>query len=463
VATSWLVALARALRAADLPAPASGVVEAVRLAEALAALRSRPVTSLEELHDAARAVLAGGREVPLRLVLPGLLLGDAVGSVGDQVPQVPLAVDLETHRKRLRLRRESAPRAVTLDLRTETGLGRSHLFHRLRLLDVPWASPTEGARSIGTFRETWELLWRPELEVAVVEAARWGTTVEAAAAAAAVERAEGAADLPALAGLVEDVLVADLPDAVGPVVALLEAEAAVATDVGLLLDVLGPLARVRRYGSVRGTDAAALDAVLAGVVPRVAAGLPLACTGVDDGVAASLARRLQAAEAAVTLLAADLVRLWREALARVAEREGAHGLLAGRATRLLLDAGERSTEDVGAALARALSDEPPRAAAWIEGFLAGSGTVLLHDARLRGLLDGWVAQLGDERFTDVLPLLRRTFSTFPEGERRRLGALLAGARDRAATAEGIDPERADTVLPAVARLLGLDLGAGGPA
>lgn len=464
VATRWLVALARALRDADLPAPASGVVDAVRLAEALAALRSRPVATLDELHDAARAVLAGGRDVPLRVVLPDLLLGDAIGSVGDQVPQVPLAVDLEAHRKRLRLRRESGPRTVELDLRSATGLGRSHLFHRLRLLDVDWAAPIQGARSTGTFRETWELAWRPELEVAVVEAARWGTTVAAAATAAAVERAERSADLPALAGLVEDVLVADLPGAVGPVVALLEAEAAVATDVPLLLDVLGPLARVRRYGSVRGTDAEALDAILAGVVPRVAAGLPLACAGVDDGVASVLAGRLQAAETAVSLLDADLARVWREALARVAESDGTravhgtHGLLAGRALRLLLDAGERGTDDVGPALSRALSDEPAHAAAWIEGFLAGSGTVLLHDARLRGLLDGWLATLDEERFTDVLPLLRRTFATFPEGARRRLGALLAGRHRGATAAEGIDVARAERVLPAVTRLLGIDQG-----
>ena len=38
-------------------------------------------------------------------------------------------------------------------------------------------------QATGTFRETWRLQWHPELAITVVEAAVWGTTVEAAATA----------------------------------------------------------------------------------------------------------------------------------------------------------------------------------------------------------------------------------------------------------------------------------------
>jgi hypothetical protein len=63
-------------------------------------------------------------------------------------------------------------------------------------------------------------------------------------------------------------------------------------------------------------------------------------------------------------------------------------------------------------------------------------------------------------FENVLPLLRRTIATFSVPERRSIGErILAGRRDRAATAAaGVDEERADRVMPILARILGVDGG-----
>lgn len=72
-----------------------------------------------------------------------------------------------------------------------------------------------------------------------------------------------------------------------------------------------------------------------------------------------------------------------------------------------------------------------------------------------------------EAFTDVLPLLRRTFSAYEAGVRRTLGELVRrgpGARGSAAAAAsgipGFAPEldagRADAVLPVLRLLLGPD-------
>jgi hypothetical protein len=67
---------------------------------------------------------------------------------------------------------------------------------------------------------------------------------------------------------------------------------------------------------------------------------------------------------------------------------------------------------------------PAEAAAWVEGFLAGSGMLLVHDERLLGLVDGWLAAVPASAFTDVLPLLRRTFAEFEPGVRRTVGELV---------------------------------------
>jgi hypothetical protein len=152
---------------------------------------------------------------------------------------------------------------------------------------------------------------------------------------------------------------------------------------------------------------------------------------------------------------AALTGAWHEALGRVAGDERQPGVLAGRATRLLHDAGGLAPGASAQAMSRALSPgEPPeRGASWIEGFVGTSGLVLVHDPPLLAVLDGWVATVGADAFTAVLPLLRRAFSAVPAAERRRLGLHLRAGTQRREEA-GYDVERAAPALATVARLLG---------
>ncbi len=46
--------------------------------------------------------------------------------------------------------------------------------------------------------------------------------------------------------------------------------------------------------------------------------------------------------------------------------------------------------------------------------------MLLHDTPLLSAIDGWLLPLGEEDFTNLLPMLRRAFSSCDAGERRRL-------------------------------------------
>jgi hypothetical protein len=94
--------------------------------------------------------------------------------------------------------------------------------------------------------------------------------------------------------------------------------------------------------------------------------------------------------------------------------------------------------------------------------LKGSGLLLLHDDRLWQVLDSWVSDLSGEVFIQLLPLLRRTFSTFPAPERRAMGERVRRgiARPAApvATPAEFDRARAEAALPLMARLLGLPFG-----
>src|SRR5206468_1376147 len=76
----------------------------------------------------------------------------------------------------------------------------------------------------------------------------------------------------------------------------------------------------------------------------------------------------------------DLLNAWHGVLGRLADQNGLHGLVAGRCCRLLLEdqvwQGEQAARRMGLALSR--GNTSAYSGAWIEGFLQGSGLVLLH-------------------------------------------------------------------------------------
>ncbi len=459
-AAAWVTRTAHLFREKDLDASSAHIIETVRLAETLAGMRELPRPGLRELTEATQAVFCLGDPTPLRFIRERLIVGDLLGTVPPEAPLPPLARDLQARQKRLRLPPEAAQKTLDLDLRTETDLARSRLLHALRLLKVPWGEP-KGSSGKWTFHELWQLQWQPEFAVALIEAGHWGNTIESAADARAREQADATRELPALAALLDVAILADLPGAVAHLMTRIDAEAAVTSDLAHLMQALPALARMLRYGNVRQTDTAMIAVVVAGLVARVCVGLPPACAAINDEAATGVFHDILAVQGALAVLdVPDHFALWHEALATVARGDGYHGLPAGRACRILLDAGGLDIDATGTLLARALSPAvpPEHAAAWLEGFLHGSGMLLITDARLLQLVDAWVCGLSDDLFLALLPLVRRTFTTFPLGERRQLGERIArGAVAPSAPRADIDPARAALPLPVLAALLGLPL------
>ncbi|GAA0913382.1 DUF5682 family protein [Nonomuraea longicatena] len=566
----WLTRAADLLREADLPVSSAHIIESVRLAEALAALRGRPLPGLAEVTEAVRAVMCDGDDLRAAVVQRQLVVGDRLGRVADDTPMVPLRRDLLEQSRRLHLRDRTdarrgtagagraggagnaggaggaggtggaggvagtdgaggvgasvgavdvtvtggsigadgsvgadggrggaagassadgaggaggagsaggaggtggvsgagrmggvggaAPiRELDLDLREPLDRERSHLLHRLRLLGVPWGRPGE-ARGKGTFREAWRLEWRPEFDLTLIEAAALGTTVQGAATARVEERAREARSsqgdgLGGLAALVEQCLLAGLAEALPEVLGALSDRAARDTDVAHLMDALPPMVRAHRYGDVRGTPAGDLAAAIGSMSARIRVGLPAALTGLADDAAPAMLARVDAVHAALAQYAdrdeqADWLRTLRSAL------EAATGTVAGRLTRILLDAG--ALDDVPARMSREMSrgSGPARAAAWIEGFLSGGGLLLVHDQRLLGLLDDWLARLTPDGFTQVLPLLRRTFAGFAVPERRAIGERVRSPGRGRSPGPDLDARRASAAEATVLAILG---------
>lgn len=458
ISSRWLSRVAALLRAEGFDTASAHVIEAVRLAETLAALRYCPMPGLAELHDAAQAVMSNGSQLPLAIVAEKLVIGDRLGSVPADLPATPLQQDWRHQSQKLRLKPQAEPQRLELDLRKPLDLGRSHFLHRLQLLGVPWGNP-QPVVGLGTFREVWELTWYPQLDLALIEATSWGSTIVAAATAKVRQQAGDLTHLPGLSRLLDALLRADLADAAGAVGDRLQAVSSLTRNVAHLAAALAPLVRIWRYGNVRQTDAAWVRQVADNLLVRCCLGFPEACRHLNLKASREMFAAILAVHEAIALLDDDESRSrWQETLQRLLDSPQVGGYIGGGSGRLLLDGGAISPERVARHLGWVLSPatDPMAAAAWLDGFLQGSGLLLLHDDRLFGLLEAWVRSLDEDRFIAVLPLLRRTFAQFSAAERRQLGTKVRfwGVQAKQRLPEGENPQRAARVLPVLRQIFG---------
>jgi hypothetical protein len=186
------------------------------------------------------------------------------------------------------------------------------------------------------------------------------------------------------------------------------------------------LVNIVKYGNVRSTDRNAVDAILQELLPRIFIGLPAACINTDDEHTALIFNKLQNINRAINLLnQPQNTEGWLRVLQRLATLQNVHGLLVGISVRILFDKNIFTINQTTTYMRYALSqgNEPKRAAAWLEGFLNGSGILLIHHESLWRILDEWVEELEMERLLELLPILRRTFSEFAPAERQKMLAL----------------------------------------
>ena len=473
--TRWFAKIARLLRAQDLDCSSAHILAATRLTETLAAFRGRSLPTLTEINESVLTVLTFGNIAPLALIHNKLIVSETLGTVPNEGPIAPLQLDLQRQQKRLRLTADAEQKTIELDLRKPNDLERSQLLHRLNLLNIPWARPPQGftGRSKGTFKEPWQIQWQPEFAISLIEAGVLGNTIYDAATALARQSAAKATDLPPITALLEKVLLADLPEAIRFLMHRLENLAAVAADLKHMMAALPALANVLRYGNVRNTDTSLIAHVVSSLATRITIGLPTACSSLNDEAATEMDSLVAATHTALQLLNApdptkdpalstkDLFADWLRTLDTLSNQSTLHGLLAGHTTRLLLDAKHITTETAATHMSLALSPgaDPARAAAWVEGFLKGSGLILLHDEALWNVLDDWLSHLSPDAFANTLPLLRRSFALFPAPERKQMGQKVKTGSKKssrsAALPTNLDEPRAAATLPLLQKILGL--------
>jgi Family of unknown function (DUF5682) len=468
ISIRWLTLAAQLLRQQGLDASSASVIEAVRLGDALTALRDLPMPGMTELHEAIETVLCNGNPAPMALIRDRLEIGDKLGEVPAETPAVPLQRDLEAKQRRLLLKPSAEIATKDLDLRNETDRSRSQLLHQLRLLGIEWGKlqQVSGTKK-GSFHEIWQIQWQVVFIVALIEANIWGNTLETAATNFVCHQTDSIQELPGLTKLLDKTILAELPGAIDYLLASVQRRAAVSADVRHLMDALPPLARVARYGNVRQTRAEQIVPVIDGLFERVVVGLPVACASLDDDAAQHMVESIDHVQESLNILnREDQQEEWQGVLRLLIERDGIHGLVRGRCCRLLLEQKVMDEEELQRLARLALSPvtPAPQAAAWVEGVLRGSGLQLLHQDGLWLALDNWLSELAEDVFVALLPLMRRAFSGFHAPERQKMGEKVKYLRSKPLARAGsviekqrLNEERANMVLPVLAQILGVKL------
>jgi hypothetical protein len=459
--TRWMSKVAHLFRKNGMETSVAHVIEAVRLAETLASMRGLSKAGLEELNEATLSVLCQGESILLQLIHDELIVSHTIGDVPSDIPKPPLQVDIEKLQKSLRLLPTADFKDYTLDLRKETDLARSIFLHRLTLLGIKWGIVSQ-ASGKGTFKEQWRLQWDPAFSVDIIEKGSFGNTVEEAANKYVIQLAGETKSLLSVSKFLEGSLLAELHWAVEWLIQQINNLSAASGDVLQLMEAIPSLTNVARYGNVRNTDSILVLQIVSSMTIRVCIGLPNAVSGIDEESAQKLLDLIQQLQDAIALLQENKIsKQWQDTLSTVAMSRNTAPVISGYATRLLSDYQILGGDELIKAFHFRMSsaNAPDSSASWLEGFLRGSGSILLVDHELWTLVNHWVAQLDTETFTKVLPLLRRTFSNFTSPERRKLGEKVKTGNSSTAIKiikdRDIDTERAIKGIPVVLHLLGL--------
>lgn len=463
-ASIWLGKVAGFLRSEGFDISPAHIIEAVRLSEALAAMREQSYPGLAELMEATQTAMCAGDARPIGLIQRRLIVGERMGFVPLEMPMVPLQKDIYRQQQLLKLRPLPEKSTLKLDLRNDLHAKRSQFLQQLRLLDIPWGESLSMRAKSGSFREAWTLEWKPEYAMKVIEASRWGTTVLEAAAACALDQAEKAESLDKLCQLLDLALLAALDTVIVKLMQRIAELSASNADLVQMMKALAPLARVMRYGSVRALNQELLVKLIDILCIRICIQLPKACLNLSDDLAKERCDLLVQTESVVrSLHKPEHSKRWQESLLSIAEHGSSQGLIAGKATRLLLDSRAISKQKVQEWLTQRLNMQRSQAktlaelkqtAFWIEGFFKGSALSLIHDEHLWQQLDAWVLSMQAEDFLAILPLLRRTFASFSQSSRQQLQDKAKGHRAALRQSADFNHEQARQVLPLIAALLG---------
>lgn len=435
----YLSLVARNLRESGTHRSTAEVIEGVRLANTLSALKDGLAPTLADLRDAAVTLIGHGELSSVKDAIARVDVGTAIGALPAGVSRTSIQADFERELVRLKLEKykTAVKQELSLDLRENRqaktaesaflDLNRSSFFHRLRVLGVSFVAPVRTSQSAATWAERWILQWSPEGEIQLIEAVLLGETVELATAFKFTQILDACTSIGEAAEVVRDACLCGMMKAMEAARARLQALSAEASDVTAIAHAAHLLGLIVRYGDVRKFDPEPLLPLVEELFVGGALALH-AAAACDNDAAAKLFVAIDEMNN-VALEHAERVDepLWIDALRRLSDADDRNPLLSGYACAILLERGLMANEDLTREVSRRLSAGVPAdlGAGWFEGLSKRNRHALLARQVLWVQLADYISGLDEEHFRRSLVFLRRAFGGFTPREKRQIAENLA--------------------------------------
>ncbi|QDS99210.1 DUF5682 family protein [Adhaeretor mobilis] len=434
----YLSLVTRHLRKAGTSRSTAEVIEGVRLAKTLSALKEGLAPTLRDLQDAAITLIGHGERSVVQESLARVEVGTAIGRLPKGVSQTSIQEDFDRELERLKLTkyREGVKQELALDLRenrrakTEAAafldLSRSSFLNRLSLLEVSFAAPQPDKQESTTWRERWHLHWTPGAEIGLVEAVLLGETVELAAAFKFKTELEKCTTIGAAGSMVRLACECGMMRAMDQARGVLQRLSADTSAFPSIAQAAQELSVVVRYGDVRQFDPKPLVPLIEALFVQGTLGL-FHATNCGNDAAKPIASGMDALNK-VALEYHDQVDepAWIAQLHNLSDADDHNPLLSGYACAILLERNEITNEQLGREVSRRLSPgiEADLGAGWFEGLSGRNRYALLARQVLWEQLADYVKSLDDEQFSRALVFLRRAFGSFSPQEKRSISENL---------------------------------------
>lgn len=434
----YLSRVARHLRENGTHRSTAEVIEGVRLARTLSAMKNGLAPTLRDLRDAAVTLIGHGELSTVKEALARVDVGTAIGELPKGVSQTSIQSDFEREMLRLKLEKykTTVKQELSLDLRenrqakTEEAayldLGRSSFLHRLRVLEVPFAGLAPQKQGSTTWKEVWNVQWSPESEIALVEAVLLGETVELATAYKFKTQLDKCTSIGEAAERVKDACQCGLMQSMELARRRLQELAAESTEFVGVAHAANQLGIVARYGDVRKFDPAPLLPLVDELFVQGSLAL-FPAANCDNQAAKGMLVGIDELNK-VCLEFHDRVDepMWVDRLKKLADSDDRNPILSGYACAMLLERGLIANDDLAREVSRRISPGVPAdlGAGWFEGLSRRNRYALLARQPLWEQLASYVSSLDDEQFRRALVFLRRAFGGFSPQEKRHIAENL---------------------------------------
>lgn len=428
------------------------VIEASRLAIALAKMRSGRFPVLQDLKDAALTCMGHGNFSEIAVATAQVEVGTKIGALPEGVSRTSIQDDFYRQIKELHLEKYQSVQVqqIDLDLRENIKvkseksaflhLHRSFFLHRLRVLNVNFGTQIQSRQKDANWGEYWNLRWTPETEIEIIEASLMGDTVESAASFALKEKADQSSDIGQAAEVFQDAFLCGIPQAAKYALSILQKISIDTAAVAEVAKTAEHLSTVIRYGDLRKFSPEPIIPLLEQLFLRACLTMEEGCNCDDEAskVVMDSIEKINQVQLHHEFLEENR---WVDVLKSISDRDDLNTKCSGFAMATLIERGLVEEAFLSIEVSRRLSKGVPAdlAAGWFEGLARKNRYSLIVRLSLWQELDRYLQELDEEEFKRALVFLRRAFADFTANEKSDIAENLGEIW-------GVEPEQAADAL-----------------